>query len=295
MIPKTKKAVLKKKPGRPSVKRTALAVLRQMLTVPKITNEWLKRKGAFKVVNGTLRVSTVAKWLDVAPDTVRCIERHRPGYRLTEEHAEKIAYQTGVSLDWLLAGDGSEPVKQHWIAGTRRNPYGTGCLKPFTQNDFEEHRKALSRQDANSDLQLARHTLLFSSAKIAAILARGLERGQAVEYVMKLNRALRSVYFDKEEKPAVWPTGFEPAADFNIRPTLIALENRAREIQREKKGEPCPDCCDGWVRCPKCHHKPKPGEIPRELVNCELCKNKRILPCEKCKGKGHVGIEPPRR
>ncbi len=189
-------------------------------------------------------------------------------------------------------------------------------MKPFTQKDFEERQKALSRQDANSDLEHARHTLLFSCAKIAAILARGLERGKPDEYVMKLNRALRSVYFDKEENPAVWPTGFEPAADFNIRPTLIALENRAREIQREKMGKPCPDCHgDGKVKCPECQcawamlvtfpplnkkrRKPAPvikGQVIEHLltdekgesVNCELCKNHRIIDCPTCKGKGRV-------
>lgn len=346
MTPKTKKAVLKKKPGRPSDGKTTLAKLRHMLTEPKITNEWLKRKGAFKVVNVTLPVSTIAKWLNVANDSVRCIERDRPGYRLTEEHAEKIAYQTGVSRDWLLAGDVSKPVvKRHWMAGTRRNPYGKGRLKPFTQKDFEERQKVLSRPDANraleDDLKHARDTLAFSCDKIAAILARGIERGKADECAMKLNRALRSVYFDKDEKPAVWPGGFEPAHDvssghYDITPTLRALENRVREKHREKNGTECADCLgQGVVACPNCHHeaiedgKPVKSEImvcpkcqedgllqclntthlnrKKEIkpimrvkmdkktgkpVNCKVCKNRRIIPCKKCKGEP---AKPPRR
>jgi hypothetical protein len=289
MTPKTKMSANRKNVGAPSLKKTTLAILRHALTVPMTTKQWIKKpQPHYKVVNVTLPVSTVAKWLNVADDSVRCIERERPGYRLTEEHAEKIAYQTGVSRDWLLAGDVSKPVvKLHWMAGTRRNPYGKGRLKPFTQKDFEERQKALSRQDANSDLKQACQTVAFSCAKIAAILTRGFERGKAVEYEMKLNRALRSVYFDKDEKPAVWPDGFEPAADFSrahfdITPTISALERRVREIQREKQGKPCPACdAQGVIACPNCHHEAiedgKP--VKSEIMVCPKCQEDGVLQC----------------
>ncbi len=319
MTPTIKNAILKKNPGRPSDKKTTLAVLRSMLKVNKPTTILLKRQGQYKVERVTLPVSTVAKWLNVSDDTVRCIERGRTGYPLTEEKAEMLAYQTGASLEWIVAGDVSKPVvKLHWVSGSRGKPYGKGRYKPYTQKDFDDRRKALSRPDDNGDLEHARITVAFSCAKIAAILVRGFERGKAVEYALKLNHALRSVYFDKNEKTAVWPGGFEPAADyssarFDITPTLRALENRVREIQREKKGKPCPACLgQGCIACPNCivpvatlvtfsplnkkSRKPAAmvkGDVIKHLltdektgnpVNCEVCKNARIIKCRSCDG-----------
>jgi hypothetical protein len=317
VTPKTKNATLKKKPGRPSGQKTTLAVLRSMLRVNKTTKIWLKRKGQYKVERVTLPVSTVAKWLNVSDDTVRCIERGRTGYPLTEAKAEMLAYQTGASREWILAGDVSKPVvKLHWVNGSRRKPYGEGRYKRYTQKDFDDRRKVLSRSDDSGDLEHARMTVAFSCAKIAAILVRGFERGKAVEYALKLNQALRSVYFDKDERTAVWPGGFEPAADysserFDITPTLRVLENRVREIQREKKGKVCPACLgQGCIACPNCivpvatlvsfsplnKKRRKPavvvkGKVIEQLlideetgkpVNCEVCKNDRIIKCRTC-------------
>jgi hypothetical protein len=316
MLPKTKVALLKREPGRPSARRTTLAILRHSIKVEKVFQRKIFRKRTGqeemvrKIKHVTLPVSVVAEWLNIPVDRVRCIERGRKGYRLTEENAEKLAYQTGVSPECLLAGNGSEPVKLHWREGTKKNPYGTGFFRPYTQKDFEERQRALSNSDSNRalerDLEHARMTVAFSCAKIAAILARGIERGEADECAMKLNRALRSVFFDKDEKATVWPGGFEPAAEyssghFDITPTLRALENRVRENYRKKQGEPCPDCGDGWIPCPSCHQSVACiiadrkiikhvmlDEKTGEPVHCKHCKNRRIIPCEKCKGKGHV-------
>lgn len=156
--------------------------------------------------------------------------------------------------------------------------------------------------------------MAFNCAKMAAIIARGFERGRVSEYAMKLNQALASVYFDKHEKPTSWPSGFEPAADysneqFDITPTLRALENRARQSHREKRGTECAACLgQGVVACPNCivavaaspplnkkGRRPvviTKGDVVKQLlidgktgkpVNCNVCKNRRIIPCEKCK------------
>jgi hypothetical protein len=300
---------LKKEPGRPFGRKTPLAILRHMIKVERIKEKTisLKRTGKEKTIRKvnrvTLPVSTLAKWLNIPDDRVRCIERNRPGYRLTAENATVLMLQTGVSPGWLLANDISKPI-MNWRD------------EPYTLRDFEERQRVLSRPDANlaleHDLAHARMTVALSSAKIAAILARGFERGKVVEYAIKINQALRSIFSDKGEKFWGWPGGFEPSADFanghfDIGPTLRALEIRARSIDHEKREPECPTCLgQSVVACPNCIlpvAEVKSKIVKRLLVNektggpvnCEICKNNRIVRCRTCKGTGYVGIEPPRR
>jgi len=111
VTPKMNKTIAKKIPGRPSLKKTTLAVLRTMLTVPaEHKGRFLKRKGRYEVERVTLPVATVAKWLGVKPGHVRCIERGKRGYPLTQENAEIIQQNTGVSLKWLLGKDTKRPI-----------------------------------------------------------------------------------------------------------------------------------------------------------------------------------------
>jgi hypothetical protein len=232
-----KQDTLKKKPGRPSEGKTTLAVLRSKLTVPKRKGDW--RYNGERV---PLSVKDVADWLNVTPDCVRCIERGRPGYPLTEENAEIIAHQTGVSLEWLLAGDVFKP-----IINSCGEPYifepiitiikrGKQRGKLIKQDDFTARQKALLHLDASRDVEHARMTLAGSCAKIAAIIVRGLEDGQPVETAYKLNKALRSVFLDKCDNPVYLQ--YIPATQSNGRPDfsplLFVFESRLREIQLRK-------------------------------------------------------------
>ena len=183
---------------RPSKLKTPLAKLRAMLKV-QTGEKTKKRTGQTLKTYAPLSRKDVADWLGCGVDNISSIESGR--VKLTEENAEIIALKTGVSIDWLLAGDVSKPpVKLNWTDGSRKKPYGEGRYMPYTQKDFDERQKSLSRSDSNGDLEHARITVAFSCAKIAAILARGLERGKPVEYALKPNQALPSIYFDKDEE-----------------------------------------------------------------------------------------------
>jgi hypothetical protein len=291
VTPKTVKKVLKKKVGRPSDGKTTLAVLRSAIEVPAQRGRYLKRTGRYEIEAEKLPVKTVSSWLNVKEDSIRCIERGRPGYPLTAENAEKIAHQTGASVDWLLANEVSKPII---------NSLG----EPFTQKDFEDRQKAILNPSPDTDLRHSRGTLASCCAKIAAILVRGAERGQPDEYAYKLNMALRSVYFDRGEK-LDWPTRFSPAygnlaierPDFT--PLFHVFEKELRSIHR-KMEKPCPACMgQGVVACKNCI---KPvgvveGKTIEEIVmnkktglpvDCKVCKNARIVKCHKCGGSGRV-------
>ena len=284
---------LKKKIGRPSDGKTTLAILRCSIEVSVQRGRYLKRAGRYEIEKEKLPVKTVANWLNVKEDSIRCMERGRPGYPLTSENAERLSHQTAISVDWLLANDVSKPII---------NSFG----EPYTQKDFDDRQKAILNPNPDSDLRYARGTLASCCAKIAAILVRGAERGQPVEYAYKLNMALRSVYLDEDEK-LDWPARFNPAhgnlaverPDFT--PLFRAFENDLRAINRQKgqKSE-CKACRgQGVVACKNCI-KPV-GEVEGKTieeilidkktgkpVDCKVCKNARIVKCEGCKGKGRV-------
>jgi hypothetical protein len=294
VTPKNRNATLRKKPGRPSDKKTPAALLRSILSTPRQTNRFLKRKGQYKIERVKLPVSTVANWLGVAEDTVRCIERGRPGYPLTAENAEKLAHHTGVSVDWLLADDVSKPMV---------NFKG----EPYTQNDFDERQESLLHPSPDYDLSNARMTLASCCAKIAAILVHGAEHDRFDEGAYKLKRALRSVYFEDGEK-IDWPMRFNPAfgsragerPDFS--PLFYAFESDLRKIQQRALGRvKCsnPECSDGFVPCPQCFEVigQVDGKTIKEIltdkrtgqpIDCKACGNKRIQKCNSCKTMGRA-------
>lgn len=295
---------------RPPKLKTTLSVLRNMLTLGQTTKSVrIPKTGRWEKVScpAPLTKKKVASWLNLAVSTVEKIESGAE--KLTEENARIIARQTAAPLDWLRGGDPTKPI----VFNVLEEPYTKN--EPYTQKHFEDRQKDLSSPDANLalhlDLEYAQMDMALSCGKIAAILARGVGRGEAFKYAMKLDLALRSVYFDEDEKPQVWPRGFEPAGGYNMKPTMYMLAKRAREIHREKQGGPCPACGgQGVITCPE-------WSVPRGKINETILtddktgkpvmrlgklilsgpaiaqarrekRTNRVIPCEKCKGKGRV-------
>jgi hypothetical protein len=180
------KNTLKKKPGRPSDKKTPLAVLRVMLTVPaEHKGRFLKRKGHYEVERVMLPVSTVAAWLNVKPSHVRCIERGKPGYPLTRENAEIIQQNTNVNLSWLLGRKTKNPIN---ILGL-----------PYCQNDFD--RRQASVQSPIWPALRAQEELKAGVAWLATIYFHAYKRGEIETYASKVRNAFREIFstFPKDE------------------------------------------------------------------------------------------------
>jgi hypothetical protein len=168
----------KKKPGRPSKRKTTLAVLRAMLTVPaEHKGRFLKRKGHYEVERVTLPVNTVAEWLNVSEDTVRCIERGRKGYPLTPERAEIISHQTRVSADWLLECKPKAKPLNWWS-------------HPFTQADFDDQQIALTDNSHESKQGEVSCAFVRIIPVIAGILLLASQKGKLAIYTARLHTVL---------------------------------------------------------------------------------------------------------
>jgi hypothetical protein len=179
VAPKMKKRLNKK--GRPSGEKTTLAVLRSMLTVPK-------RKGDYKGERVPLAVKDVAGWLNVTPDCIRCIERHRQGYRLTPENAEIVSYQTAVSEDWLLAGK------------PKAEPFNRG-RKPYTQADFDARQIKLAKSSPQAKQATVSWSLARNTAVLAEILLLASKRGDFPIFNSHLRTILGKTLSDLTSKP----------------------------------------------------------------------------------------------
>jgi hypothetical protein len=162
-----KKRVLKKKIGRPSAKKTPLALLRSMLTV------------SYDGKRVPLAAKTVADWLNIKPDTLYKIESgRRRDYPLTPQNAEIIFYNTGADLRWLL--------------GKKVSPYPiTPGGERLTQRDFE--RAQGNFKNTGLTPMKAQHYLPELVARVANILLHAAKRDEVDLYALRLRRAIIAV------------------------------------------------------------------------------------------------------
>ncbi|HEY5504110.1 MAG TPA: hypothetical protein VIK28_03060 [Sedimentisphaerales bacterium] len=168
----------KKKQGRPSKRKTTLAVLRAMLTVPGHKGRFLKKPTPhYEVKRVTLPVSTVAKWLNVSEDTVRCIERGKKGYPFTPERAEIISYQTRVSAEWL---QGCKPKAKplDWLD------------QPFTQAVFDDRQIQLTSKSSLAKQYHVSFLFIKNMCFLARILLLASKRGKLESYAAHLRTVL---------------------------------------------------------------------------------------------------------
>jgi hypothetical protein len=187
-----KQNIAKKNRGRPSKGKTRLAVLRAKITVPaEHKGRFLKRKGHYEVETKTLPVSTVAEWLNVSDDTLRSIERGRPGYPFKREHAETIMHQTHASLDWLLGdGDKNKPINF--------------LYRPYSQSDFDRAQADIKR--TGYPVLRAQAEFKGGVAALATILMQACKRGEIDTFASKLTTSFRDFF-------AMFPKS-EPFVDF---------------------------------------------------------------------------------
>jgi hypothetical protein len=231
----------------------------RMRLIPK-TARYKAQRGRM-TVPARLKVEAVADWLGCSVANVRDIESAKVGRKLkngerlirqlTPEQAEIVADQTGVNRLWLLDNDPSKPIL-NW----RGEPYDP---KDFARRQQSLKRVALARQqDASSfanpksigEMFTQQRHLAEKFAMLAAIMLRGIERGQADIYDYKLGKALRKIYGDTQPGEDAHEMGdLVMKACFHGNPTrtrpdvgplLDAWEARFKEIANRKSGGKLP-------------------------------------------------------
>ena len=152
-----------------------------MLTVPK-------REGRYNGERVPLSVKTVAGWLNVKEDCVRCIARHRPDYPLTPEKAELLSFQTAISEGWLLAGNPkAKPV--NWYH------------KPYSQADFDARQIELAKRPRQARQQLVSAAFVRNAALLAEILLCASEQKKFDAYAASVKTTLGKLYYSLTSKP----------------------------------------------------------------------------------------------
>lgn len=137
----------------------------------------------------------LAQFVDCAPVTVQSIELGK--LRLSKRLAQRISLQTGVSLDWLLAGD---------YQTTPTCPREPG--EPYTKRHYQMTRAEISdpRSDP-SDLANAEAVVANAARQLARGLLTAYRRNQTIFLFYKLREFLED--FAAEFPPAkdLDPTG----------------------------------------------------------------------------------------
>jgi hypothetical protein len=201
-----------------------------------------------------LKAEAVAAWLGCSEANVRDIESRKVSRKLkngerlirqlTEEQVAVVAYQTGVSIRWLLDNDPSKPILNSFA-------------RPYTQKDFDQRQAEIKSGKDNFSNPLTLRDKVAQVNRLAewfgmvtAVLLRALERGQADIYDYKLKRALRKIYGDTwpGESPHEWndltmTAIYHGKITLNrpdVGPLLDAWETRFKEIASRKSGGKAP-------------------------------------------------------
>jgi hypothetical protein len=149
-------------------------------------------KGRFMVQKhfpARLSVERVAGWLDCSEANIRDIECAKmvkgERRRLTPEQAEVLSIQMGVSLKCLLDNDPSKPVIG-WDG------------RPFSQWHFDDRQKEIARGGAKPqtvrDAVCVRNSLVECCGMLAALILRGLRRGNPDIVAHKVKGAMARLY-----------------------------------------------------------------------------------------------------
>jgi hypothetical protein len=117
-----------------------------------------------------------------SPRTIQMIELRPDIYRLTPELAEKISYETGVDMEWLLENDVSKPP-----ITLQEAPYTKACFE-FVQSINSSRLMYKSNAEASIvELQLL---MVIIVARIGATALAAQESGNVNLFRWKLSRAI---------------------------------------------------------------------------------------------------------
>jgi transcriptional regulator with XRE-family HTH domain len=168
----------------------------------------------------------LAQLVDCAPVTVQSVELGK--LRLSERLAQRIALQTGVSVEWLLADDYIVPPS------CPREPE-----KVYTKRHYDMTRAEIADPRTDPvDLAMAEGVLINACHKLAGGLLRAYQKGQITFYNYKLKEFLED--FGAEFAPPkdlVWPQNLEAMMRRLHRLLAEAAKSKARHPRRkESKG-----------------------------------------------------------
>ncbi len=133
-----------------------------------------------------LKQDGMADLLGCSLPTIQSIEVGR--LPLSEKLAETIAFQTGVSLEWLLRNETTAPP-----VGPYHVPDTNGVLhkESYTKAMFEQRQAELSRPKTDErDPINIRFQLAVTISEVAAIFETAYEKGKFDLYCYKIRTAL---------------------------------------------------------------------------------------------------------
>jgi transcriptional regulator with XRE-family HTH domain len=129
-----------------------------------------------------------AALIGCAVPTVQAVELGK--LTLSERLGEKISYETGVNLQWLMKGDVTAP------------PFTRTGHLAFTQRAFEVRRSELSRPKVEtSDILHVHSSLQRALISITTLLLRAYEMDQFNLAHYKLEQALSTVLREFKAEP----------------------------------------------------------------------------------------------
>jgi transcriptional regulator with XRE-family HTH domain len=166
--------------------------------------------------------SELAGMVDCAPVTVQSIELGK--LRLSERLAQRISLQTGVGLDWLLAGD---------YTTSPTCPREPG--EPYTKRHYDMTRAEISDPRTDPfDLAHAEGVVANAAAQLASGLLTAYRQNQTVFFYYKIRELL-------EDLGAEFPPAKDLPAeqDFSalmhqLHRHLVKIANTKRKRLREK-------------------------------------------------------------
>lgn len=188
---------------RPSRLLTAAAVLRT--TLGKRSKEW-------------------AQILGCSADTLHSIESGRGGrYKLSPKMATKMFHETGISIDWLLAGDPKAPP----VAANG---------EPYTRKIYDEIQEYKLRWDQPHEWYRHINELGFC-AQLVAILENANAQKKYYMAAYEVGEAIKALRkeFAKDLDPGL-PS--PPVASAKLKPLIEFGENFVRDLSAKTQKKP---------------------------------------------------------
>lgn len=167
----------------------------------------------------------LAELLDCSLGIIQSVESGR--VRLSEKLAQRAAFETGVSVEWLLKNDTTAPPVDH--AGN-----------PFTKETYERHRVESSRPK-EEDLEHVNTVLTKTLTRAAALLDVSRRKGNFYVCAFKLHQALDQLEHDVTGGPLKntmvamsWIDAKPTEASPDLKPLLKALRESIKPTPTKK-------------------------------------------------------------